>query len=48
MRAALGSQRADPGVVGQEEEWEGPTADDEEVERNIEGWYWEGEAKGDG
>ena len=39
MRAALGSQRADPGTVGQEEEWTGPTADDEEMERDIEGWY---------
>ena len=38
MRAALGSQRADPGTVGQEEEWDGPTADDEEMERDIEGW----------
>ena len=49
MRGALGRPRVEPGARLEEaEEWAGPTVDDEEAERAVEGWVWEGEAKGDG
>ena len=50
MRGAMGRLRTDPQVASTGgEEWVGPTEDDEEMERMVvEGWAWEGEAKGDG
>ena len=50
MRGAMGRPRKGPLVVSTNgEEWVGPTEDDEEMERMaVEGWVWEGEAKGDG
>ena len=50
MRGTMGRPRVGPLVVPTSgEEWIGPTEDDEEMERKaVEGWVWEGEAKGDG
>ena len=50
MRGAMGRPHKGPLVVSTNgEEWVGPTEDDEEMERMaVEGWVWEGEAKGDG